>query len=148
MDGFQATRMLREREASLRAGEPMRTPVVAITASATAGHKQMCLDAGMDDWIPKPFDKDKLCHVLNRWLGERNGTGGNGGHQSESSKGTGSSNERRRQVEEQEKLSEIGEMREVSMTESQAREDEDEARKKATVAKRRGGHNTEMREQS
>jgi CheY-like chemotaxis protein len=41
MDGFRATRVLREREArlSLRAGGPVHTPVIAITASATADYK-------------------------------------------------------------------------------------------------------------
>lgn len=72
MDGFRATRVLREREnvQSARASEWLHTPVVAITASATAEYKQKCIDAGMDDWMPKPFDKNKLCRVLNRWLGD------------------------------------------------------------------------------
>lgn len=71
MDGFQATRLLREKEVlnGKKKGTTERMPVIAITASATADMRQQCVTAGMDDWMPKPFAKDKLCHVLNRWLG-------------------------------------------------------------------------------
>jgi hypothetical protein len=70
--------------------------------------------------MPKPFDKNKLRHVLNQWLGEHNGTGGNGDHWRES-KESGSrgnrerewSNEQKRQMEGQEKISEIGKTREI-----------------------------------
>jgi len=70
MDGFQATRMLREMEEGLsrRVGRVVHTPVVAITALATDAHRERCIHAGMDDWMPKPFNKNKLCHLLNRWL--------------------------------------------------------------------------------
>ncbi len=125
--------MLREREAllSLRAGGPVHTPVIAITASATADYKQKCLDAGMDDWMPKPFDKNKLCHVLNRWLGECNGTGKNGyqDHQGASKEmipeeermSAERSNNERRTVEAREKISEIGETGELPRADSATR---------------------------
>lgn len=43
-------------------------PIIALTASAPSEYRRKCIDSGMDDWLPKPFDKTKLCHVLNKWL--------------------------------------------------------------------------------
>ncbi len=62
MDGFEATRLLRRREA-LR-----QLPVVAMTAHAMAGDRQLCLDAGMDDYIAKPVEPERLFLLLSRWL--------------------------------------------------------------------------------
>jgi PAS domain S-box-containing protein len=60
MDGFEATRRIRERQA---AGGRM-TPIVAMTAHAMTGDRERCLDAGMDDYLPKPFPLDDLARVL------------------------------------------------------------------------------------
>jgi CheY-like chemotaxis protein len=43
-------------------------PVVAITANAMIDDKQRCLDAGMDDFLPKPFTKSALSDLLCKWL--------------------------------------------------------------------------------
>jgi CheY-like chemotaxis protein len=43
-------------------------PVVAITANAMVDDKQRCLDAGMDDFLPKPFTKSALSDLLGKWL--------------------------------------------------------------------------------
>jgi CheY-like chemotaxis protein len=67
MDGFEATRRLRERER----GGGVRTPVVAMTANAMASDREACLAAGMDDFLPKPYSKAELVGVLERWLGRR-----------------------------------------------------------------------------
>jgi PAS domain S-box-containing protein len=63
MDGFEATRRIRERERGSR-----RMPVVAMTANAMAGDRERCLEAGMDDYIPKPVRVPDLHRALNRWL--------------------------------------------------------------------------------
>jgi CheY-like chemotaxis protein/HPt (histidine-containing phosphotransfer) domain-containing protein len=63
MDGFAATRAIRSGE---RGGT--RTPIVALTANAMEGDRESCLEAGMDDYLPKPFDRDQLRTVLARWL--------------------------------------------------------------------------------
>ena len=62
MDGFMATGAIRERETAGR-----RTPIVAMTAGAMPGDRERCLDAGMDDYLTKPVDVEKLRQVLDRW---------------------------------------------------------------------------------
>ena len=63
MDGFEATQRIRERERGSR-----RLPVVAMTANAMVGDREKCLEAGMDDHIPKPVRVDALHRALSRWL--------------------------------------------------------------------------------
>ena len=63
MDGYEATRRIRERERGSR-----RLPVVAMTANAMTGDRERCLEAGMDDYIPKPVRVDELQRALARWL--------------------------------------------------------------------------------
>jgi len=66
MDGFEATRQLRAREAAAGGGE--RAPVVALTANAMEGDRESCLTAGMDDYLAKPFSRAELERTLARWL--------------------------------------------------------------------------------
>jgi signal transduction histidine kinase/CheY-like chemotaxis protein len=74
LDGFEATAVIRAHEAELNdrlraAGRPeRRLPIIALTANAMAGDRQRCLDAGMDDYLPKPMTKQQLQTVLERWL--------------------------------------------------------------------------------
>jgi signal transduction histidine kinase/DNA-binding response OmpR family regulator len=63
MDGYHATEELRRREVGKR-----RTPVIALTASAMAGDRERCLEAGMDDYVTKPFRREELRGALERWL--------------------------------------------------------------------------------
>ncbi len=63
LDGWEATRRWRREE---RDG---RLPIIGITANASAADRQSCLDAGMDDHLPKPFDKDALDLALRRLAG-------------------------------------------------------------------------------
>ncbi|HEX5364394.1 MAG TPA: DAHL domain-containing protein [Gallionella sp.] len=60
MGGFEATRLIREREA--RSGR--YTPIVAMTANAASEDRQRCLDAGMDDYIAKPIAAAQLLALL------------------------------------------------------------------------------------
>ncbi len=64
MDGYAATRAIREMEAS-RSGQ--RIPIIALTANAMAGDREKCLAAGMDDHLAKPFTRDGLSTMLQRW---------------------------------------------------------------------------------
>ena len=63
LDGFAVTGLIRKSEA-----EGRRTPIVALTANAAESHRQPCLDAGMDDFLGKPFTLAELSGVLQRWL--------------------------------------------------------------------------------
>ena len=72
MDGFEATRRIRESEAS-RAGASerrARVPIVALTANAMKGDRERCLACGMDDYLAKPFSKEKLQAMMTSWLSE------------------------------------------------------------------------------
>jgi PAS domain S-box-containing protein len=64
MDGLEATRVIRAREA----GSARRVPIVAMTANVVAEARSACLDAGMDEFLPKPFLRAQLVHALKRWL--------------------------------------------------------------------------------
>jgi CheY-like chemotaxis protein len=65
LDGLSATRTLRERE---KAEGGRRIPVIAMTANAMESDRQACLDAGMDDYVSKPFRSEQLHAALARWL--------------------------------------------------------------------------------
>jgi len=63
VDGFQATRRIRALEAPGK-----HVPILAMTANAMEGDRERCLQAGMDDYLPKPVTFDALREVLARWL--------------------------------------------------------------------------------
>ena len=67
MDGYEAARRIREKEALAGKGA-CRLPIVAITAHAMEGDREFCLDAGMDDYLSKPFNLRQLEAVMHRWL--------------------------------------------------------------------------------
>ncbi len=62
--GFEATRRLRERERS--GGRAV--PIVAMTAHAMQGDRELCLEAGMNDYVAKPMHLATLAETLRRWL--------------------------------------------------------------------------------
>ncbi|MCB9870735.1 MAG: response regulator [Planctomycetes bacterium] len=63
MDGLEATRCIRQREQN----SERHIPIVAITASAMVRDDLRCLEAGMDDYLSKPFSQADLCRALARW---------------------------------------------------------------------------------
>ncbi|MEX5214089.1 MAG: response regulator [Nitrospiraceae bacterium] len=65
MDGFEATRRIRAREAA--SGTP-RLPIIALTTHALESDRQSCFAAGMDDSLSKPFTRFQLERMLARWL--------------------------------------------------------------------------------
>ena len=63
MDGFEATRRIR-----LSEGAGTHIPIVAMTANAMQGDRELCLDAGMDDYLSKPVVADRLLAKIRMWL--------------------------------------------------------------------------------
>ena len=64
MDGFELTSAIRAAEDETES----HLPIVAITANALAGEADRCLAAGMDDYLSKPVEMDKLRQTLSRWM--------------------------------------------------------------------------------
>lgn len=68
-DGLTATRRIREAESKNQTRRPARrVPVIAMTAQAVTGDRQACLEAGMDDYMAKPFTRMDLVVMLDKWL--------------------------------------------------------------------------------
>ncbi|MEI6291229.1 MAG: response regulator, partial [Chloroflexota bacterium] len=65
MDGLEATRRLRSYDTLTK---NFGVPIVAMTARALAGDRERCLEAGMNDYIAKPFDPAQLVEGLKRWI--------------------------------------------------------------------------------
>src|SRR5262249_39622034 len=64
MDGFEATKRIRDDEASTG----RHVPIIAMTANAMEGDREQCLAAGMDDYVSKPINQKKIRATLATWL--------------------------------------------------------------------------------
>jgi len=65
MDGLDATRIIRDRRSAVL---QHWIPVVAMTANAMSEDRARCLEAGMDDHVPKPISPGSMARVLDKWL--------------------------------------------------------------------------------
>lgn len=67
MDGYAATRHIREFELLNRLS---RKPIIAVTAHAVGESRELCLQAGMDEYITKPIRLDALRAKIQECMGE------------------------------------------------------------------------------
>jgi hypothetical protein len=74
MDGFEATRIIREFEQNKHLP---RTKVIALSAHADSEHKEKAKDAGMDDFLSKPISQQQLNNVIDRVLNSGFNSGSN-----------------------------------------------------------------------
>lgn len=68
MDGLEATRQIHEFISRNNIDPENVPPIIALTANAFSEDRQTCLDAGLDDYLAKPFEKDELEEILNKWI--------------------------------------------------------------------------------
>jgi CheY-like chemotaxis protein len=64
-DGLEAARTIRAHEQS-RGNR--HVPIIALTANGLKGDREVCIDAGMDDFLAKPFTVDRLRSTLHKWV--------------------------------------------------------------------------------
>ena len=69
MDGYRCTALVRSKTAGVR--NPA-IPIIAVTANAMQGDREICLNAGMDDYITKPIDQDALVAKIAKWASAPN----------------------------------------------------------------------------
>ena len=73
MDGVEATAQIRAWEAEQLQGEQFpgaRTPIVALTANAVSGMREMFLEKGFDDFLSKPIEVIKLDEIIRKWVSD------------------------------------------------------------------------------
>src|SRR5690606_18983608 len=63
MDGYETTRRIREQ------AQWHDLPIIALTANAMEEDRQRCTEAGMNDYLVKPFKREDLQNMMNKWLG-------------------------------------------------------------------------------
>ena len=62
IDGYEATRQIRQLPGR------GKVPIIALTANALQGDRETCLSAGMNDYLAKPFKRNDLQQILQRWV--------------------------------------------------------------------------------
>jgi PAS domain S-box-containing protein len=67
MSGYEATREIRRLSAAGELGGPRPLPIIALTAAALVSEREQAREAGMDDFLTKPIDADRLRLTLGRW---------------------------------------------------------------------------------
>lgn len=68
MDGFEATRLIREKEENGEGGGQRHTTIIALSGDADILENGNYLTVGMDDFLGKPYDIKELCTMMGKWL--------------------------------------------------------------------------------
>lgn len=66
MDGYEVTRFIRKKEKKINE----HVPIIALTANALENDRDKCINAGMDDYLAKPFTEQELYTVMDKFLGK------------------------------------------------------------------------------
>ncbi len=69
-NGFEITSEIREFEKN--SGKSERIPIIALTANTLDNDKDKCIEAGMNDYLPKPFSPDELYSIIEQFIKEIN----------------------------------------------------------------------------
>jgi CheY-like chemotaxis protein/HPt (histidine-containing phosphotransfer) domain-containing protein len=67
MNGFDMSREIRKRE-KMQLSNKTRVSIIAITGATLTGDEQLCIEAGMDDFLSKPIQLKTLKNMLNKWI--------------------------------------------------------------------------------
>lgn len=62
MNGYKATEEIRKIDSQ------KDIPIIALTAGTIVGEKEKCIEAGMNDYIPKPIEKENLKNIISKWI--------------------------------------------------------------------------------
>lgn len=62
MDGYEATKIIRKEL------KMTQLPIIAVTANVMHGDKERCFEAGMNDYISKPYEKEVLINIISKWV--------------------------------------------------------------------------------
>jgi len=65
LNGYDATRKIRKKGFN-------NIPIIAVTANVMKGDREKCLAAGMDDYIPKPLNRNVVFEMIHKWVIEKN----------------------------------------------------------------------------
>jgi CheY-like chemotaxis protein len=63
MDGYEAIQRIRSAERGTR-----KVPIIVLTAKAMPEDRQKCIEAGANDYLPKPVDQERLISMMRVWL--------------------------------------------------------------------------------
>ena len=62
INGYEATIEIRKNK------KLIKTPIIALTAGTVVGEKEKCIEIGMNDYIPKPIDRENLKNIISNWI--------------------------------------------------------------------------------